>query len=385
MINIQTYITEAEFRFLIAIILTLVFSMILKKRKGLLNFLCATLILYITFDYIQMAYIFTSIIINIGLLYICKFNEYSLTFLNFIILYIFKLKGKDFESKINGVCDISGVLMLNTIKMSYLGKEFDRNRHTICDLLGYVLFIPGLILGPTCTFLEFVQTQTSENIQIPYQSLCISSLFLIFVKFFENYFPSKVLFEKNTSFFKRLLNLYLYNLGQRCRFYFVWNFSNGCYLLQGFKDMLNIKFIMVETSTSIKDLSQGWNVKTNKWLKECFFDKLKHKSIFFASVVTFAVSALWHGINPGYLIMFMSFCFSIPVIKGINKLMLKYVPFFYPILSRIQMILFVMYFSLPFFLLNVKNLIKVWKSVYFYGHAYCLCGFILYFILHSGT
>lgn len=379
--NILHYLTEAEIRFLISLILTMMFSIILKKRKGIIHFLCASLILYITFDYIQMAYIFTSIVINIGLLYICRCKEYSLTFLNFIILYIFKLKGKDFESKIHGVCDISGILMLNTIKMSYLGKEFDFNRHSICDLLGYLLFIPGLILGPTCTFLEFVETQPTETTLNTFRPFGISAIFLVFVKFFEIYFPFGVLFQRNISFFKRLLNLYFYNLGKRCRFYFVWNYSNGCYLLQGFQDMLNIKFILVETSTSIKDLSQGWNVKTNKWLKECFFDKLKHKSVFFASVVTFAVSALWHGINPGYLIMFMSFCFAIPVIKGINKLMLKYIPLLYPVLSRIQMVLFVMYFSLPFFLLNVSNLMEVWKSVYFYGHIYCFFGFILYVLL----
>jgi hypothetical protein len=380
MINLLGYMTFSEVRFVVAIILTLIFSATLNKRTGYLHTFCAILIVYITFDYLQMAYVCTALIINLSLLFIFHLKEYPLTVVNFLILYIFKLKGKDFEPKIVGTCDISGVLMLTTIKMSYLGKEYDRKKHKISDVIGYLLFIPGLILGPTCTFLEFVETPYPIEVSSPLPTLGISFIFLVLLKTFQKYYPVDILYDSNINLGHKLLNIYFFNLGQRCKFYFVWHYSNGCYLLQGFNDMLNIKFFEVETARSIKDLSQGWNIKTNRWLKECYFDKLKNRSIFWASFVTFTVSALWHGIKPGYLIMFLSFCFAIPVLKGINTLMLAYIPFAFPVLSRIQMVLFTMYFCIPFFLLEVPNLMFVWRSVYFYGHIYCILGFVIYYL-----
>lgn len=382
MINITKYMTVSEIRFVAAIILTLIFSATIKKRTGGLPILCAIIIMYITFDYLQMVYVCTAFIVNLSLLFIFRLKEYPLTVVNFLILYIFKYKGKDFEPKIAGTCDISGILMLTTIKMSYLGRDYDRKKHKISDVIGYLLFIPGLILGPTCTFLEFVETPypTEYISPFPLPTLGISFIFLIFVKLFQNYFPVSILYNTDINIGHKLYNMYFYNLGQRCKFYFVWHYSNGCYLLQGFNDMLNIKFIEVETARSIKDLSNGWNRRTNRWLKECYFDKLKNRSIFLASFVTFTVSALWHGIKPGYLIMFLSFCFAIPVLKGINTLIQRYIPITFPVLSRIQMIFFTMYFCIPFFLLDVPELMKVWKSVYFYGHIYCTIGFLIYYL-----
>lgn len=379
--NFLEKLSESERRFLAAIILTLILSATLKKKKGTLHNICACIILYITFGYLQMLYFFIAIFINLNLLIIFRFKEYSLTVINFAILYLFKIFGKDFYPHIQGTCDISGILMLLTIKMSYLGRDFDNKKHTLLDAIGYIVFIPGLILGPTTTFIEFIETPVSTEIASPLPTFISSAIFLVLIKITENFFPVSVLYKKNINIGTRLLNLYFYNLGQRFRFYFAWHYSNGCYILQGFNDMLNIKFFRVETATCIKDLSLGWNIKTNKWLKECYFDKIKHRNIFLASFVTFTVSALWHGVKPGYLIMFLSFCFSIPVIKGVNRIILKYASVLYPILSRIQMIFFIMYFSVPFFLLDVSKIYKVWSSVYFYGHIYCAFALYLIYLL----
>ncbi|WUR02800.1 lysophospholipid acyltransferase 1 [Vairimorpha necatrix] len=376
-----THLTTSELRFLLALFLTVFFSLTLKQRKGMIHTTCAFIILYIAFGYFQLIYFSTAVILNFSLVAVFRLEEYSLTVINLAILYFFKIKGEDFDSQIEGTCDVSGILMLLTIKMSYLGKEFDMKKHAFSDFMGYIYFVPGLILGPVSSFKSYIESPQIQNLPC-LRSFLISLVFLIVSKLGENFFPVKNLYLKNISIWKRLLNIYGYNFRQRCRFYFAWNFSNGCFLIQGFKDMLNINFILVETATSIKDLSMGWNIYTNKWLKECYFDKLKHRNVFLASLVTFTVSAMWHGIKPGYLIMFLSFCFAIPVIKGINKIILKHAPILYPVLSRIQMVFFVMYFSLPFFLLEVHKIIQVWSSVYFYGHIYCGVGLVL-FALHS--
>lgn len=380
--ELTQYVSISEIRFLIAIILTAIFSATLKERKGLLPTLCALLLLYIAFDYIQAVYIFTAVVINFTLLFIFRFEEYSLTAVNILILYIFKIKVVDYYKYIKGTCDISGMLMLLTIKMSYLGRDYDRKKHSFSDVVGYLIFIPGLLLAPTTTFIELVEAPPNVQTISALPTFGISFVFLFFMRLSTVYFPKECLYNNEINFGEKLLNMYFYNLGQRCKFYFAWHYSHGCYIMQGFNNMLNINFEIVETATSIKDLSTGWNIQTNKWLKICYFDKLKHRGVFFASFVTFTVSALWHGIKPGYLIMFLSFCFAIPVIKGINKIVKMYIPFMFPVFSRIQMALFVMYFSTPFFLLELKDLLRAWDNVYYFGHIYCFLAIIIY-LLHS--
>lgn len=370
-------ITVEDIRFVCGILLTLILCKTCKLRKGPFPLVCSFIILYITFDLRLTLYIFTSYTFNILLLFLFRFNEYVFTVINFAILYVFKIKGKSIDPLVGGTYDISGVLMLTTIKMCYLGKEYDKKKHSLCDVVGYLTFIPGLVMGPTPTFKEYTEN-SKEPDRVPWLELCRSLMFLLSFKFlFDAYFPITVLYRKNLGFLRRIFNLYAFNLGQRLRFYFAWNFTNACYVFQGFNDMKNIDFTKVEMATSIKDLSQGWNIKTNKWLKECFFEKLKHRSVFFASLVTFSVSALWHGINVCYVIMFVSFCISIPIVRSVNKFILANLGILFPVLSRLQMILFVMYFSSPFFILSVRKTFVVWKSVYFYGHIYCiLCGLL---------
>lgn len=371
-------LTEIDLRFISATFLTIIFSKFCKLKNGLLPLCFSFIILLVAFGIRLTNFILWSFIFNLFLLLTFKCNEYVFTVLNFVNLYIFKIKGKVIDSRVGGTFDISGVLMLTTIKMCYIGKEYDTKKHSLKDAVGYLTFIPGLFLGPTPTFLEYVNKKESTERSVPWFYVLKSLIFLLTFKFFFNqYFPIEVLYIKGLTLPRKLINLYLFNVGRRMRFYFAWNFTNACYILQGYDNMENVNISKVEFATSIKDLSQGWNIKTNQWLKICFFDKLKHKNIFFASLMTFLVSALWHGINVGYLIMFLSFGISIPIVKCVNKLILSRVNLLFPVLSRIQMMFFVAYFSSPFFILNLKNTLRVWEGVYFYGHLYCLfCGLL---------
>ncbi|KAF9764783.1 Lysophospholipid acyltransferase [Nosema granulosis] len=361
-----------DIRFISGVLLTLLLSKHCKLRKGLFPLLCSAAIVYITFDLRLALYVFTSYAFNILLLFTFRFNEYVFTVINFAILYIFKIKGKSIDPNIGGTYDVSGILMLTTIKMCYLGRDFDRKKHSLLEVIGYLTFIPGLIMGPTPTFKQYQEREEKDPGNISWTLLGRSLIFLLTFKLvFDNYFPISLLYKNDVGILHQLFNLYGFNLGQRLRFYFAWNFTEACYALQGFDDMKNIDFFKVEFATSIKDLSQGWNIKTNVWLKECFFEKLKHKSVFFASLMTFLVSALWHGINAGYANMFLSFGISIPIVRSVNKFIMTYMGVAFPVLSRIQMVFFIMYFSSPFFILDLKKTFITWKNVYFYGHFYC--------------
>lgn len=362
-------ISHLERRFLVSLVLTLFMSYAMKNRVRMHNLLSAVIILYIAFDYKHTLYVMSSIALNMLLLRYTVLSEYAFTILNMGILYLYKIFGVRFESRISGSFDISGVLMLMTIKMCYLGKECHRRRDRARDILSYLLFIPGLLLGPVPTFERFRASTYKRPQGIPYGTFLRSLVFLALFQFLRTSFPRESLFVEKSSFLARVARLYLFNVGNRIKFYFAWHFSHGCFIFQNFPDLLNVDYLKVEFASSVKDLSTYWNVCTGVWLKNCFFIPLKDRSIFWASIGTSSMSALWHGINPCYLIMFISFSMFIPVVRENNRLLSLHCPSISWIVSKIQMLLYTTYFSSPFFLLSVSDLMRVWKSVYFVGHV----------------
>ncbi|ADM11599.1 uncharacterized protein Eint_051520 [Encephalitozoon intestinalis ATCC 50506] len=381
MIRKISEVSHLERRFLASLFLTLFTSYTMRNRARAHHLLSAMLILYIAFDYKHTAYILGSIFLNSLLLKYIPMSEYSFTLFNILILYIYKIFGPLFEERISGSFDISGVLMLMTIKMCYLGKEYDRKTNSIKDALSYMLFTPGLMLGPTPTFKDFIQNKYEEPKRPPYGTFLKSFAFLILFQALRISVPRSHLLEENTSLLSRLIYLYLFTVGNRIKFYFAWHFSHGCFAFQNFPDLLNADFMKVELATSVKDLSTYWNICTGIWLKNCFFLPMKEKSIFWASIATSGVSALWHGINPCYLIMFLSFSSSIPIVKENNKLLQRFCPSLFWILSRIQMLLLTTYFTTSFFLLSISDLIHVWKGVYFAGHVFLVFSLAVQMIL----
>ncbi|CAD26666.1 hypothetical protein [Encephalitozoon cuniculi GB-M1] len=370
MIKKLSEVNYLERRFLASLLLTLFVSYTMRNRTRTHNLLSAVLILYIAFDYRHTAYILASISLNTFLLRYTETSAYMFTVLNIVILYIYKIFGALFEERISGSFDISGVLMLMTIKMCYLGKEYNKRTDTVKDALSYILFIPGLMLGPAPTFRSFMENKYERPKRPPYATFLKALGFLVLFQVLRISIPRSHLLEEDVLLPMRWAYLYLFTVGNRIKFYFAWHFSHGCFAFQNFPDLLNADFMKVELATSVKDLSTYWNVCTGVWLKNCFFVPMKEKSIFWASIGTSAISALWHGINPCYLIMFLSLSASIPIVKENNRLLQSFFPSLFWVLSRIQMLILTTYFSASFFLLSVSDLMYVWRSVYFAGHVF---------------
>lgn len=47
----------------------------------------------------------------------------------------------------------------------------------------------------------------------------------------------------------------------------------------------------------------NWNLGTNRWLRNIVYDRVPKR---YSTVLTFALSAVWHGFYPGYYITFAS-------------------------------------------------------------------------------
>ncbi|KAJ1673505.1 Lysophospholipid acyltransferase [Spiromyces aspiralis] len=97
--------------------------------------------------------------------------------------------------------------------------------------------------------------------------------------------------------------------------------SEGCCRLAGlgfsgfddnmkpvWQDISNIKVKKIEFSSSQKVMIDNWNIGTNVWLRNHIYVRLlptTGKSSSRATLITFIVSAFWHGFYPGYYMAFV--------------------------------------------------------------------------------
>lgn len=58
-------------------------------------------------------------------------------------------------------------------------------------------------------------------------------------------------------------------------------------------------------SLSLKNSIEHWNKGTNNWLRFIVYERVKHNKL----VLTYALSALWHGFYPGYYLTFANGAF----------------------------------------------------------------------------
>lgn len=370
--------------------------------------LAVFLALYLAYGMKQIAFIFLSVASNTALLVAGGriINEYVLIVVNLIILYSFKHYKYVIDPCIQTTYDISGFLMLMVIKMSYLGKEFYMEKkkaseaasispnttdspiskdrpssepsQPVCvmDALDYILFIPGILSGPTPTFSEYMKyRENCRAASFPFLKTCKSLLFLaIYTRFIGLPFQSWIL-DPAMHPIKRFLFLYLYNIVLRMKFHFIWSFADCCFLMNGFDGLLNIDFYKVELTTSNREISANWNKFVSRWLKIMFYNRLKQRSAIGAVLLTYLFSSLLHGLNTCYLIFFTMMAVFGPTVARFNS----YVQL--RILQQLQMIGFITFVSMPFYLLDVKRTYLIWKAVYFYGLIYPTALAILFLMI----
>ncbi|TBU03463.1 lysophospholipid acyltransferase [Hamiltosporidium magnivora] len=371
-----------EFRYILALFLTyfITFGLKLTKRTNLfpLFSLCCILI---AFGIIDVIFFLVVVFSNISALYLFKRTErirFIMTGSNILGLLLYQ----QLNNFIKGIYgerlgpNISGPLMMLVIKMYYLGKEYDFSTHTIYNLISYIFYLPSILVGPAPSFKGFIEKpkQTKKYILFSLRVLMESFIFMgLHLLIRSKFSVEKMLEMQKSNFFKNFLFLYVFSFGFRCKYYFVWTFAHSVFLLDGYTNQKNIFPLSVEFSTNIKGVTDSWNICTNKWLKDCVFVPLKGYSIFMASLATFFVSAIWHGLNWCYFLMFLSFGLIIPFIRNNIRIYKKYLnDSICKFVCLFQMMAIVSYFSVPFITLDLDKTFSIWKNVNFYGHIFVL-------------
>ncbi|KAK7060154.1 Lysophospholipid acyltransferase [Paramarasmius palmivorus] len=290
---------------------------------------------------------------------------------------------------------------------------------SLLEFLGYCFYFPGILVGPYLEYADYLALVhdtvfTSQNIKsangkrnladgrkrVGYRKMLMGLVYLgtfvvlggqwNFTSLLSDEFVKKAMWE-------RILWCQLYGTMERTKYYAIWTLTEGAAILTGFgftgfrpsrsqpgKMRSKTSTFMVITGilTRPKVLLDSWNMKANVWLRECVYKRVTSpgkKPGFWASMLTFGVSAFWHGAAVGYYLTFFMGGFITTAARlvraNIRPLVLPppnspttLTKRIYDIIGALTSLLILNYIASPFMLLTWKDSLEAWSRLGWYGH-----------------
>ncbi|XP_069751472.1 lysophospholipid acyltransferase 2-like isoform X2 [Narcine bancroftii] len=181
----------------------------------------------------------------------------------------------------------------------------------------------------------------------------------------------------------RLLYLYISLLACRPKYYFAWTIADAINNAAGFGfngydhrgkarwDLAsNLNIVKIEFATSMKMFIDNWNIQTAVWLKEVCYDRCP----FNPTLMTFLLSAVWHGVYPGYYFTFMTGMFMTLAARAVRSNLRSYFlvssawKVFYDVVTWVTTQVVVSYTVAPFVLPFMGLSLKFYRSWHFGLH-----------------
>ncbi|GAA5973687.1 hypothetical protein JCM11641_005079 [Rhodosporidiobolus odoratus] len=330
----------------------------------------------------------------------------------------------------------------------------------LLPFLGYAFFFPSILAGPAYTFNSYIaftshklfakeqpgsSSAKPDPTVIPpgrrrkaMKRLVTGIIYLGLFSVYGGQWSLEKLLDKHyvasSSFWQKFLLMNVAGFIARAKYYAVWCIAESAFIISGFgynpatkhhDASRNVRIRNIELTPNFKVLLDSWNMNTNVWLRECIYKRVAKKGKkpgFKSTQITFITSALWHGVNPCYLMTFVlgGFCqalnrslraglrpFFLPPGALINpnpaaapitapEIKVKasasqppkvriapppqtFLKTLYDIAGTVSTLVVLNFAVVPFLLLNVSASIAAWKAVHFYG-LYLV--FIPFFVLN---
>eukprot|EP01105_Mastigella_eilhardi_P001830 TRINITY_DN1220_c0_g1_i1.p1 TRINITY_DN1220_c0_g1~~TRINITY_DN1220_c0_g1_i1.p1 ORF type:complete len:456 (+),score=104.13 TRINITY_DN1220_c0_g1_i1:51-1418(+) len=259
-------------------------------------------------------------------------------------------------------------------------------------------FLPGVVAA-TYEYRDYIRF-VEEKKDIPLRLwpvvrlISVAFMFLGVVTMWGNVVGVKGLAEKvivnghKRSFVSNMLLIYAACIVQRARYYFAWLFSEALGNISGIgftgldangKEVWNnsqgVDWMRVEFPSNPRSGNDAWNKFANRWLRFYIFERLP-TSPGVARLVTFVMSAIWHGVYPGYYLAFISLCAHVTVANEaraklrtrVHSLNSRVVTAVYDLVASVLTIMSCGYSMISFMMLSGRQSIGLWRATYFAPH-----------------
>uniref|UniRef100_T1PLM4 MBOAT, membrane-bound O-acyltransferase family protein n=1 Tax=Musca domestica TaxID=7370 RepID=T1PLM4_MUSDO len=335
----------------------------------------------------------------------------------------------------DGSCslDITGPLMIITQKVTSLAfsihdgfvrqtKDLTKAQqyHAVNKLpsaleyFSYVLNFQGLMAGPLVFYKDYIDFIEGYNLrpavntsadkgksQVVLEPSPVKTVVkkvigsficaFIFMKFVQLY-PIKNLkdddFVDNTTVLYKIWYAMMATTTTRFKYYHAWLLADAIANNSGLgftgydKDgnanwdlISNINVFGFEFATNIRDAINNWNCGTNRWLRTIVYERVPKK---YGTILTFALSAVWHGFYPGYYLTFATGALMVTSARMARRMFrhrfqqTRMTRMFYDILTCLTTRIVMGYTTFPFVLLEFMGSIQLYLKFYLCLHIVAL-------------
>ncbi|XP_072957724.1 lysophospholipid acyltransferase 1-like [Typha angustifolia] len=278
---------------------------------------------------------------------------------------------------------------------------------SIIEYFGYCLCCGSHFAGPVYEVKDYLEWTERKGIWVcskdkpspsPYfatlraliQSAICMGLYLYLVPYYPlSRFSEPIYYE--WGFWQRLSYQYMSGFTMRWKYYFIWSISEASVIISGlgftgwtdssppkpkWERAKNVDIHGVELATSAVQLPLVWNIQVSTWLRYYVYERLIQKGKkpgFLQLLATQTVSAIWHGLYPGYIIFFVQSALMIAGSRVIYRWQ-QAVSVKSAVLEKMLMlinlsytILVLNYSCIGFMVLSLKETLASYQSVYFVG------------------
>ncbi|XP_011498421.1 PREDICTED: lysophospholipid acyltransferase 2 isoform X2 [Ceratosolen solmsi marchali] len=326
--------------------------------------------------------------------------------------------------------DITGPLMVITQKVTSLAysvhdgltcKEEEltptqrdhavQKMPTMLEYFSYIFHFQALMVGPIIFYRDYIDfihgrghklltnasdeqngqvnkiiMEPSPNVVVIKKVIASLICALIFIILLPSYPIKKIKDEEflnNTSMLYKYWYLILSTMLIRFKYYHAWLFAdaicnNSGLGFNGYREdgtarwdlVSNVDAIKFETALSLKDAIQAWNKGTNRWLRMIVYERVKHNK----TILTYGLSALWHGFYPGYYLTFANGALITFASRSIRRCIRPYFltsktkKVLYDIITMVITRFILAYIIFSFILLEFRASIILYLNMYLAPH-----------------
>ncbi|XP_059442887.1 lysophospholipid acyltransferase 1-like [Corylus avellana] len=364
----------------------------------------------------------------------CGIITFFLGFGYLIGCHVYYMSGDAWKE---GGIDATGALMVLTLKVISCAINYNdgllkeeglreaqkKNRliglPSLIEYFGYCLSCGSHFAGPVYEIKDYLDWSEGKGIwsrskkgPSPYgatirallQAAFCMALYLYLVPHFPLSRFTDPLYQE-WGFWRRLGYQYMSGFTARWKYYFIWSISEAAIIISGlgfsgwtessppkprWDRAKNVDILGVELAKSAVELPVVWNIQVSTWLRHYVYERLIQKGKkpgFFQLLATQTVSAVWHGLYPGYIFFFVQSALMIagsrviyrwqqalPPTMGLVKKILVFLNFAYTLLV-------LNYSCVGFMVLSLHETLASYGSVYYIGTilpiALILLGYII--------
>ncbi|KAH9777694.1 Lysophospholipid acyltransferase 1 [Citrus sinensis] len=337
-----------------------------------------------------------------------------------------------------GGIDATGALMVLTLKVISCAINYNdglvteenlreaqkKNRLTrlpsLIEYIGYCLCCGSHFAGPVYEIKDYLEWTERKGIwsgpwPSPYaatlrailQAGVCMALYLYLVPQYPLTRFTEPIYQE-WGFWKRLSYQYMAGFTARWKYYFIWSISEASIIICGlgfsgwtessppkpkWDRAKNVDILGVEFAKSAVQIPLVWNIQVSTWLRHYVYDRLIQngkKPGFFQLLATQTVSAVWHGLYPGYIIFFVQSALMIagsrviyrwqqalpPKMELVKKIMV--------FLNFAYTVLVLNYSCVGFMVLSLHETIASYGSVYYIGTIIPIVLILLSYVIKPG-